>query len=91
MSNKEVYLVIDEWVVGGDESCDEVITVYNSYTDAKKDYEERCLTARADGEQWNCDKIDEGKYEDCEYFYTYRDGYYGEYHISIKLIKKEVK
>ena len=87
---KEVFLVIDEWVVGGDESCDEVITAYNSYEDAKKGYDERVRSAKADGEQWGCDKLEEGKTVDKDYFYTYRDGEYGSYHISVSLIRKDV-
>lgn len=87
---KEVFLVIDEWVVGGDESCDEVITCYNSYEDARKDYDERVRSAKIDAEQWSCDKLEEGKTEDKDYFFVYRDGEYADYHISVSLIRKEV-
>ena len=87
---KEVFLVIDEWVVGGNASCDEVITVYNSYEDAKKDYDERVRSAKIDGESWSYDKLEEGKTEDKDYFFTYRDGEYGMDHICVSLIRKEV-
>ena len=87
---KEVFLVIDEWVVDGDASCDEVITCYNSYEDARKDYDERVRSAKIDAECWEYDKEDQGKTDDKEYFYTFKDGYYGEDHICVNLIRKEV-
>jgi len=87
---KEVFLVIDEWAVGGDESCDENITCYNSYEDAKKDYDERVRSAKIDAEEWDCDELEEGSTDDKDYFFTYRDGWYAEYHISVSLIRKEV-
>ncbi len=84
---EKVYLVIDEWVLGGDEAYDQYIKAFSTREKAEKFFNERVDLAKVDANEWSLDKIDE--YGDvCE---AYRDGYYDNYHIRIEIKEKEVE